>query len=206
MMSISSTDRITLSGLPGTGKTTLSRYLAKLYMPNLLIYDPLDQYKSFPNECRYVPESDSMAEFEEVCRQLCSVSNKTFLIEEAERYIGQGRPMGTNAFELINRGRNWGAGIIAVTRRIQRLSKDYFDLCQSVIFFRCGLKSREYLSEMIGKEQSMLITRMPRYHFLYYNLEEEVTDCYTLDLGTEPKIVPTPDVASELQTQGELNV
>src|SRR4030042_4493860 len=152
MLPMKADDRITLCGLPGQGKTTLARYLAALCEPNLLIYDPLDQYTNFDPKCHYVPQSDSLAEFESVCRKLCARSNVVFLIEEAERYLGQGKPIGPYAFDLINRGRNWGVGIIAVTRRIQRLSKDYFDLCQNVIAFRCGLKSREYLQDMLGPQ------------------------------------------------------
>lgn len=40
-MNIKSTDRVTLAGLPGTGKTTLAKYLSSLCMPRVLIYDPL---------------------------------------------------------------------------------------------------------------------------------------------------------------------
>jgi len=201
MMHINSTDRITVCGLPGTGKTTFSKYLAELCGSNLLIYDPLDQYKEFPDECRYIPRSDSLEEFEEVCGRLCARSNVTFLIEEVERYLGQGKPLGPNAFDLVNRGRNWGVGIIAVTRRIQKLSKDYFDLCQTVIFFRCGLKSRKYIYDMLGKEESYFITRLPKYHFLHYSLEEENYGITTLVLGGGPKLVSDPELTSEMHQQ-----
>jgi len=40
-MNIKSTDRVTMAGLPGTGKTTLAKYLASLCMSRVLIYDPL---------------------------------------------------------------------------------------------------------------------------------------------------------------------
>jgi len=41
MLEMRSTSRVTLAGLPGTGKTTLAKYLGSLCLPNLLIYDPL---------------------------------------------------------------------------------------------------------------------------------------------------------------------
>lgn len=178
-----STDRICISGLPGTGKTTLARYLATLAEPNLLIYDPLGQYVDFPKECIYVPRSNSPQEFDAVCKQLCARSNVVFIVEECERYIGQNKELGYYAFDLINRGRNWGIGIIAVTRRIQRVSKDYFDLCQNVIFFKCGLKSREYIADMVGKEHVRAIMSLKPYQFLYYNLETEEAIPATLELG-----------------------
>ena len=181
-MKMRATDRVTVCGLPGTGKTTLTKYLCSLYEPDLLIYDPLAQYVNFPSECRYIPKSDSLTEFDSVCRQLCARSNVVFVIEEAERYLGQGKALGPYAFDLINRGRNWGVGVVAVTRRIQRLSKDFFDLCQHVFFFKCGLKSRDYIKDMIGQGECQIITGLERFHFLYYDLEAEETEVATLEL------------------------
>jgi len=143
-----------------------------LYGENLLIYDPLNQYTTFPDKCRYIPASDSLAEFEAVCTSLCARKQVVFVVEECERYIGQGKPMGPNAFDLINRGRNWGIYIVAVTRRIQRLSKDFFDLCQGVVFFKCGLQSRRYIEEMVGKEHLQHINSLEKYQFLFYQVEE----------------------------------
>lgn len=183
---VKSTDRVTLAGLPGTGKTTLTKYLASLCMPRVLIYDPLAQYDGFPDENRYLPKSDSLSEFDMVCKQLRMRGNITFVVEEAERYLGQGKPLGENAFDLVNRGRNWGVGIIAVTRRVQRISKDYFDLCQSCFFFRCGLKSREYIADMVGKEVTRKIVTLPVWHFLHYNVETEETSVHVLRLGAQP--------------------
>jgi len=187
-VNIKSTDRITVAGLPGTGKTTLGKYLASLCMPRVLIYDPLAQYDGFPDENRYIPKSDSLSEFDAVCRQLRMRGNVTFIVEEAERYLGQGKPLGENAFDLINRGRNWGVGVLAVTRRIQRLSKDFFDLCQDVFLFRCGLKSREYITDMIGRESTKKIMALPLFHFLYFNVETEESSVHVLKLGVRPHL------------------
>lgn len=173
---IKSTDLTTIAGLRGTGKTTLSNYLAKLCGDNILIYDPMNQYQSFKPEHRYIPKSDSMSEFDAVCRRVIARGNMVFFIEEAERYLGQGKLLGPDAYVLINRGRNWGIGVVAVTRRIQRLSKDYFDLCDNIIFFRCGtqsLKVRGYLEEMIGQTVCAQIRQLKQYHFIYYSVETE---------------------------------
>jgi len=166
-------NRLCVCGLPGSGKTMLTRHICSLFEPRVLIYDPLDQYRMFKDNNRHVPKSDSLAEFETVCHQLCATKNITFVVEEAERYLGQGKPLGPYAFDLCTRGRNWSVGIYAVTRRIQRISKDFFDLCQQIIFFKNGAKSRMYIRDLVGKEVTEWIYELEKFHFLHYSLETE---------------------------------
>lgn len=190
-----STDRITVAGLPDRGKTVFARFLAFQAMPDVFIYDPLDQYGAFPDDKRYVPETDSMAEFESVCARLCATPNTLFIVEEAERYFRQGAALGPYAFQLVNRGRNWGVGIVAVTRRIQELSKTFFDLCSHAYLFQCGIQSRRYLSEMIGRHLAYKVERLPPYYFLHYYVGAQEGEVGTLEL-------PTPQ-ARELVLGGE---
>lgn len=82
----------------------------------------------------------------------------------------------------MTKNRNWGVGLIAVTRRIQRLSKDYFDLCSHLFVFRIGLKSREYIADLIGWELTRKIMILPQWHFLHYNIETEESSIHVLKL------------------------
>lgn len=61
-------------------------------------------------------------------------------------------------------------------------------MCQHVFLFRCGLKSREYIKEMIGKENTQKIMQLPLYHFLHYSVETEESHVYVLKLGARPRL------------------
>ena len=195
IMDLKSTDRICVTGLPGTGKTVFLRYLASLAEPNIYIIDPLDQYDMFPDECRYIPKRETANELEDICKWLHGRSNVTLIIEEAEQYISQNRAMLPYTSGLIRMGRNWGIGVWATTRRVQDINKRFFDLAQHCFFFRCGLKSRDYIADMIGAEfvwpypspkynhTGYTITTLPPYHCLHFNLDNETAEIVTLKMG-----------------------
>ena len=200
MIEIKSDDRICVAGLPGTGKTYLMRYFASLCEPDILIIDPLNQYTMFPDECRYIPRRESANELEEIAKQLCARSNTTLICEEAEQYISQQRAMLPYTSMLIRMGRNWGIGVYATTRRIQDINKRFFDLAQHCFFFKCGLKSRQYVADLIGYEYvypypspkynktGYCVTTLPQYHFLHFNLEDETAEVGVLRLGAREHI------------------
>lgn len=200
ILEIKSSDRICVAGLTGMGKTTLTKYLGHLAEPNILIMDPLRQYDGFPDKCRYFPPSFSPAEMEAKAKWMCSISNMTLLVEEAEQFMPQKRPLGEYTQQLVDMGRNWGAGVWGSTRRIQKLNKDFFDICQHLFFYRCGLTSREYIGNMIGKEYIVpvqqplynktgyTITTLPPYHCFHFNLAQETAEVITLETGARPHI------------------
>ena len=202
-LEIDATDRICITGLPRTGKTTFMRWLLTLPAPNIYIMDPLDQYEQFgevgdvlADGKRCIPLlSEGRQRFEQVAQRLHNKSNITLAVEEAEQFIPQQYPLLPYTSSLIQAGRNWGIGIWCITRRIQGINKVFFDLAQRVFFFRCGFKSREYIADMIGKEYmypivspkynktGYTITTLPPFHFLDFNLETETAIVRTLKLG-----------------------
>lgn len=204
-MEINSTDRICVSGMTGTGKTYFMRYLASLAEPDIYIIDPLNQYTMFPDELRYIPKRETPGELEQICKSLWSRGNTTLIVEEAEQYLQQGRAMLDYTSGLIRMGRNWGVGVWATTRRIQDINKRFFDLAQHCFFFRCGLKSRDYIAYMIGSEYvwpshkpsfnktGYTITTLPPYHCLHFNLETEEAEVVILRLGAREHIATIGD-------------
>jgi hypothetical protein len=203
----------------------MREYLA--HIPSrIYIIDHLSQYQAFgeagdvlQGKIRYdpsieltkgIPPPDPRAKLEEIAKKFHHISNTTLIIEEAELYLPQGRAIPPWTQSLIQAGRNWGCGIYLNTRRIQRLDKSFFDLCQAVFFFRCGLKSREYISDLIGKDYVVKpsrsayntlkygITTLPPYHFLYFDLESEETEIGVLKLGVGGiKTVENPNIKSQ---------
>lgn len=200
MIRLTPTDRITIAGLPGTGKTTFAKYLADIYAssPNLkiLIYDPLDQYRTFADDQRYVPQTDSQREFEDVCKRLCAQRNTVFIIDEAEAYLTEGKLSNTYAYRLVWRGRNWGIGIIAVTRRLQDLSKRYFQLCQHCFFFQSHPMVRPYLKTFLEADAIHAILTLQTFDFVHYDMEKHEWEVSGLEL-------PSKDPEAEVRTRME---
>lgn len=215
MISLKSDDRICIAGLTGTGKTYLMRYFASLCEPQVLIIDPLSQYEMFGDECRYIPKRETPNELEEIAKQLMARSDCTLIIEEAEQYMPQERAMLPNLSMVVRMGRNWGIGIYATTRRIQDINKRFFDLAQHCFFFRVGLKSREYVANMIGAEYvfpypspkynktGYCLTTLPPYHFLHFNLEDETAEIGVLKLGAR-EVIKTVGKKAEAPSPKEL--
>lgn len=154
----------------------------------------------FPDECRYIPKRETPSELEEICKSLWARSNVVLAVEEAEQYISQQKAMLPYTSGLIRMGRNWGIGVWATTRRIQDINKRFFDLAQHCFLFRVGLKSREYIANLIGPEYVYVypscrynktgycLASLPPYHFIHYNLETEEAEVAVLQLGAREHI------------------
>jgi hypothetical protein len=203
MLKFSMTDRLCIAGLPGTGKTIFMRYLLSFADPDIYILDPLNQYQEFGavgdvmdgKSKRAIPLQESPQELEIIAKKFYSLSNRVLAIEEAEQFIPQDRPLLPYTSGLVRMGRNWGIGIWGTTRRIQDINKRFFDLAQRVFFFRCGLKSREYIADLIGLEYmypvpvpkynktGYSITTLPPYHCLHFDLELETAEVICLQIG-----------------------
>lgn len=166
-LKIKSTDRVTICGMPGTGKTTFMKHLLGGY-PDCYVYDPLSQYGEFP---RHVPAViNSREEFDSYGRRIWYRGNVCFGIEESELYLNQGKPLTPWAARVIISGRNRGIGVMANTRRLAMLSKDMFSLSEHVFIFRLfSPNDIEYLVGYIGKEWAAVVPRLDDFEFLHYS-------------------------------------
>ena len=57
-----------------------------------------------------------------------------------------------------------------------------------MFFFRCGLRSRSYIEDMVGKESMKKISELKPFHFLHFDLQIEETTVAILDLGQAPSV------------------
>jgi DNA helicase HerA-like ATPase len=171
---VASDEGITIGGIRGYGKTTLAKMLLRKF-PRVLVYDPLDQYQGFN---RYVPQSDTPEEFAYVANWVWREQNIMFAIEECENYIGEGMAICQAAKNIINRGRNYGIGYMAITRRIANLSKTAFSLSDHVFLFRFFAPNDvRYCSDFIGRDWAARLQELPKHNFLYYGAQGEVCEC-----------------------------
>lgn len=187
MIRMLSSDRVVICGLPRTGKTTLAKHFASSAGKNLYIIDPLNQYGEFdkiiPKGNRVMPEpGKEMLVFESVCRRLCQVTNHRLLLEECEDYLGQGLMLPPFANRVIRQGRNWGIGIVAITQRLPEISKRFFDRCQHIFFFRCGVYSQTYIEDRIGRTKAEKVFKLSidRHEFMHYDVGADTAEIYAL--------------------------
>ena len=175
MLDVDSTNRITICGIPGTGKTTFARHLATQFAGaehDVRLFDPLDQYGDLDEHkkvARLVPGADERLAFERFSGDAWSAGNTTIFAEEAELYISQTKGIADTAKSVILRGRNRGIGVVAITRRIADLNKTFFSLSEHVFIFRhFSPNDVAYLASFIGKDTAASLDSIPDFHFLHF--------------------------------------
>lgn len=176
---IKTTDRITVCGMPGMGKTEFCKYLSKIVLQTgtkLYVYDVLDQYEEldeYDNCERVVPHNIGKGEFEELCRRVWTEGNATILAEEVELYLPEKGSLLSYTAQVAYRGRNRGIGVIGNTRRIADFSKKIFSLCDHVFVFRSfSPNDVKYIGNFFGKQWEDKIRGLKPYYFLHYHAGE----------------------------------
>lgn len=142
--------KLTVCGMNGTGKTWLEKFGLLPTYKRILIFDTDGEFAEYPTieeakeskskkpilKVRYEPSTDSPRELDKIAKAVYEKGNYALLVSEAEIYLPVNRPIPTNLFKLITRGRRRNCGVIFDTRRIANLNKTAFGLSDHCFIFR----------------------------------------------------------------------
>lgn len=177
MQAFSSTDVITVAGQRNSGKTTwIRKFLQHIAFP-YIIFDPNDEYGAcdgFPDfKYRYVPEDDSLEEFERFMRIVWNKGNVFVVIDEAEQFMNDPwtRFNGvSHAAKITRRGRHKNIGLLACTRAIAELNKNVIRQSNyMVLYYHQEPNELKYLSKFIGTETTNKLPKLGAFEFLVYS-------------------------------------
>lgn len=161
------TDQIcTIAGQRGVGKTYLAKQLIS-GLQRVIIYDPVGEYDP---RFAYVPNGDSVEEFEEFMRKCWNMGNVFIVIDEAERFLRNNGRILPYTYKVINTGRHRNIGMMCVTRRLAELHKTAFGLSAMVILFRLFLPNDiKYIGEFLVNAEA--VRTLPDYKYKVFKVE-----------------------------------
>lgn len=156
-----------IAGAGGTGKTNFTKALVRDLRCSYTIVDPLDQYGFLTAQRLVTTEVEA---FEDLCRYAWEKGNHLIIVEEAEQFLPNGKPLSLYANRCILPGRNRGIGLWANTRRFADLHKTPIAQAQHLFLFRMFLPNDiEYLAKFIPRDIAQSLASIPEYHFLHYS-------------------------------------
>jgi DNA helicase HerA-like ATPase len=192
-----STSIITILGKRGSGKTTLSQRVQRVY-PRKIIIDRLHEYPegygqavyswaefshyllAFENAPSFTlvykfqvgAEHEDLI-FDEICRVCYHVGGLLLVIEEVWQFAEARAPLSPWFKEIVLTGRHRGLALLSTSQRPAEVHKTV--LSQSSVIFSGLLyetNDMKYLGEFMGSEVDKLAS-VPDYHFLCYRPGQE---------------------------------
>jgi len=175
-INLSSSDRIMIVGVTGTGKSVLLRHLLKIYRTQIIktiIYDSQHQHGDLERKNQalvYQPEEvDDVEEFEKICKMVDKRSHVVFAIENIDFYSTPQKPQSPTFKRLVHLGRMKGIGLVMTTRRIADVHKSPCSQVKHWFIFRTFLPNDiEYLRKFVGTTADQAMN-LPDYHFIYWS-------------------------------------
>ena len=171
-------------GKRGSGKTELTRHLVRLFASGgykVIVLDVIGNLtglkKEYPKEVELIDiNPKDFDRVEEIFKQLDDQgkSKKYYpliaVLDEADRY-SYGMMKKTYLSDYINKGRNYGQGYIAVTRRTADISKDFPTQADYAFIFQLR-SDKEILSVQdwlgLSDEEAESLKYLPLHHFLLW--------------------------------------
>lgn len=165
------TDTVTVAGMKGTGKSTLSEGYATYLIENgtrVFWFDPMGEHLAFkPNV--YVPKTMSPNELDWIAQRLWKAGGDVVLfVDEAELYLPNKLFLPPTIFKTITQGRHVKIGLVAITRRVANLNKTVFSLSEHCFVFRhFSNNDIRYLSDFLNDARPL--RDLDDYWFWHYH-------------------------------------
>lgn len=185
-MKIASNERVVIFGTTQSGKSTLFRYLVRLYK-RVIVYDPMHQHNALGrivhnpdlllaafrehNKVVFQPNEDTLANFEQVCKLCLGLSNFLFAVEEAH-YYARKTFLPPKFGQLLKTGANRGIGVVAISQRPAELHNTVISLAAHRVSFILDMQSDiEVLHDYFG-ELALKLPQLPPYFFIHKKIRE----------------------------------
>ena len=172
------TARVTVGGMTGSGKTTLAAALAKLMAPpeRWIVIDPVGALGAKLGMDYYKVTAREPERCEKIIRRYYSESERTgsgylWLIDEMDLLCSSRDYCCDALYELVNQGRNFGNGVVALTRGTNELPKNFIR-ASSIVFWSqtVEVNQLEYLTEFCqdnkGTDYEAILRNLPPHWFL----------------------------------------
>ncbi len=156
-------DGILILGKRGSGKTTLAKFLYhKLNFPRTLILDCVGIWRGLGKN--YILVNPQADDIDPILKKVMEKGNYFIFIDEADRY-----PYSPMLSEMVNLGRNWGIGYLAIARRTANIHKDFMANANwTFIFQTTQERDIQHIINSYDVNPEQLI-ELDKYEFLVIN-------------------------------------
>ncbi|MGI0129359.1 MAG: ATP-binding protein [Thermoplasmata archaeon] len=175
------TSRVTIGGMTGSGKTTVCAAYARLAAVDrtrVIVIDPVGALGEKLGMDYYKVTGREPERCEKIIRKHLSQSEKTgagylWLIDEMDLLCSSRDYCCDALYELVNQGRNYGNGVVALTRGTNELPKNFIR-SSSVVFWSqtVEVNQLEYLKEFCqdnkGTDYEQIFRNLPEHVFLVW--------------------------------------
>ena len=185
--------RVCIFGLQGSGKTNRLKALLE-GKDDYIIYDPLHEYVGFN---RYKPQhrsysEESQAELNNFIEKRI-IPNETrpafFMIDEANRYCPNKRPLPDMVEDLNDFNRHYGLALGFIARRPVQLNTDLVELAHYLIIYNLTGKNDYQYLESLSNGLGDAVKSLPEWHYVLVDPQRNYKICSPVqNMGATPKM------------------
>jgi len=175
------TARVTVGGMTGSGKTTLAAAYARATgtpRERWIVIDPVGALGAKLGMDYYKVTAREPERCEKIIRKYYQESERTgvgylWLIDEMDLLCSSRDYCCDALYELVNQGRNFGNGVVALTRGTNELPKNFIR-ASSIVFWSqtVEVNQLEYLKEFCqdseGTDYEQILRNLPAHWFMVW--------------------------------------